>query len=67
MNWQRYLLMTTATSCVNCTHYYQHYIYVNHDKAYIPINEGHCCYPRVKRRRPEDSCERFERRGKNEA
>ena len=49
--------------CANCRYYYQHYIY---DKemynGFSSCNCGHCSQKRLKRRKPSDTCENFERR-----
>lgn len=34
--------------CENCSHFRTHY--VKHGKQYQQINDGHCVYPRLKRR-----------------
>lgn len=49
--------------CVNCKHYYQHYISNSYHGGYIAINCGHCTYPRCKNRKPgEAACIHFEMR-----
>ena len=48
-------------SCINCKHYMLHYITID-GKVCEPCNCGHCKYPRLKIRKPEDSCGNFERR-----
>lgn len=45
------------TVCANCQHFYQHYI--KNDGVYKACNAGHCCYPRLKNRRPGDVCEKW--------
>lgn len=34
--------------CKACTHFYMHY--VQHKDKYIPIDFGHCVFPRIKSR-----------------
>lgn len=46
----------TAPICVNCKHFYQHYL-----KDGIPLWSGHCGYPRIKLRYTYDTCKEFER------
>lgn len=51
--------------CANCKHYIQHYMRVFSGKSsefveLRPVNYGHCIYPRVKDRKPGDSCGLFE-------
>lgn len=40
--------------CCNCTHYYQHYR--KGKKRYSIVAWGHCGYPRIKARRPDQTC-----------
>lgn len=37
--------------CKNCKHYIQHY--VQHGRGYMIVYCGHCCYPRLKHRKPD--------------
>lgn len=46
--------------CKNCKHFYQHYIFYR--GFYRWTNAGHCAYPRVKSKEPNDTCKHFERR-----
>lgn len=54
--------------CINCKHFYQHYIFTAYS-GFSPCNAGHCDYPRIKGRKPGDTCVNFcfkdaiERRG----
>lgn len=43
--------------CRNCRHFRQHYIQLG--RRYVTTNCGHCVYPRLKSRRPDDSCARW--------
>ena len=47
-------------ACINCTHFYQHY--VKHGSYCHPIHIGHCAYPRIKDRIVTDSCIHFSQR-----
>lgn len=51
-------------ACANCKHFYQHYILSW--AGFDPLEQGHCCYPRLKNRRVTDCCEHFERAKKEE-
>ena len=52
-----------AACCVNCRHFYQHYIRsLSEVYGYQAINFGHCGYPRMKDRMAHDTCARFEPR-----
>ena len=58
-------IQKTEQVCCNCKHYIQHYITVcfGHANEYMevrPVNFGHCTFPRVKSRKPGDSCGYFE-------
>ena len=46
------------TQCSNCKHFYQHYVLTEH--GYLATNAGHCCYPRLKDRKPTDYCDHWE-------
>ena len=47
--------------CVNCTHFIQHYTFTPHGKQpFIPVHCGHCTHPRIKDRKPNDTCNHFE-------
>lgn len=52
----------TQDICVNCRHYYRHFIYNEDLKQYRPTLWGHCVYPRSKPRKETDCCRYFERR-----
>ena len=46
--------------CVNCKHYYQHYIQDSLYPGYFSaVYSGHCVYPRFKARKPYDTCPHF--------
>lgn len=49
--------------CINCHNFRQHYI-EDHPGSHlaVPVFFGHCMYPRVKIRRPSDTCEKFKER-----
>lgn len=44
--------------CANCIHYRKHYGKAG--EKYFPINAGHCVYPRIKDRKPGNTCLHFE-------
>lgn len=44
--------------CANCKHFIQHYVIVS-DMGTMPCNAGHCIHPRIKVRRPGQTCEKF--------
>lgn len=46
--------------CANCARFVQHYAQTR--SGMLPINAGHCMEPRIKRRKPGDTCPNFERR-----
>lgn len=47
--------------CANCRNFYQHFVYSKNDRNYTAVNAGHCCYPRLKNRKPgSEGCEHFE-------
>ncbi len=51
----RFLGVTPETECcANCEHFRQHY-----DKDGGLIFAGHCCYPRMKPRKPYNTCKHF--------
>jgi len=47
-------------TCKNCKYFYQHYI--KEEGKITQIYEGHCIYPRLKKRKIDDHCEHFTRR-----
>ena len=49
--------------CNNCEYYHRHYVKYK-CRRYLPADCGHCFYPRVKFRRPEDVCDKFVQRKK---
>jgi hypothetical protein len=46
--------------CCNCRHFVKHYHYDSYSKKFQPLCCGHCYYPRVKHREPNQSCANFE-------
>ena len=49
--------------CINCEHFYQHYIKAGPPIFTVsmqPLDCGHCSYPRMKHREAYDTCEYFE-------
>lgn len=47
--------------CFNCTHYHQHYVVSRRD-GYTTCFFGHCSFPRLKIRYPNQCCEHFKQR-----
>ena len=47
-------------ACANCKHFYQHYVLNPWTGIFETVAAGHCCYPRVKDRKVDSWCERFE-------
>ena len=48
-------------TCRDCVHYRRHYIKMG--RGFREIHDGHCVYPRMKRRRAEDdACPHFKPR-----
>ena len=54
-----------AALCINCRHFYRHYI-LEREEGHIgycrPIDCGHCSFPRLKERRAYDTCEHFQKK-----
>ena len=48
--------------CCTCKHYFQHYRHSG--EKYLLVGWGHCTCPRIKARKPDGKCERWE--GKKE-
>lgn len=42
--------------CGTCKYYCQHYIRWKDEKRFSALDHGHCIYPRVKNRRPDQTC-----------
>lgn len=59
-----YEIKETEEVCANCRNFKQHYIkggkYSIDD--YIAVDHGRCIYPKMKYKRPGDSCRNFEAR-----
>lgn len=51
--------MVEAVVCGTCIHYYQHYVLGDRLKP-IPLWYGHCSMPKIKVRRPGETCEHWE-------
>ena len=57
-----YHIYNNEEVCANCAHFYPHY--GQHVYGHMQtINCGHCPYPRMKHRKPSDTCGNWERRG----
>lgn len=51
--------------CINCEHFYQHYIKGGppiFTISMVPLDCGHCAFPRMKERKAYDICDRFKNR-----
>lgn len=50
--------------CANCKHFHQNYTKVKQTnifkQLFIPVNSGFCVFPRIKDRKPSDTCEKWE-------
>lgn len=56
-------IMEEDEVCANCVHYMQHYVRFSEGSHIAdPCMCGHCMYPNLKHRKPDDTCENFERR-----
>lgn len=54
-----YEIPDTEEVCANCEHYIQHYRRIRDYRGvstFSAVNAGHCTYPKVKERKPCDSC-----------
>lgn len=56
-----YGIYETEMVCANCRHFYQHYV-KGERLNFHPCNSGHCSYPRIKDRKPADTCKHFDSR-----
>lgn len=45
--------------CANCQHFIQHYVKPG-SQVIVACNAGHCTYPRLKGRKPGETCDKFE-------
>lgn len=54
-----------AECCAECAHYQQHYVRLV-SGIFAKCYAGHCTEPRIKTRRPDQVCERYERREQGE-
>lgn len=48
--------------CANCRHFYRHYVHEPEQYCFVPIGHGHCAYPRLKSRKIDDVCDKFEKK-----
>lgn len=58
MNEQRYTIVERAC-CGSCIHYRQHYVLRENGQPF-PVWYGHCRFPRLKRRTPDETCPHWE-------
>ena len=50
--------------CENCKYYIQHY--VRHGRGYGIVYCGHCCYPRLKSRKPDTpACKHYKEKAES--
>lgn len=54
----RYFLPKDVPMCINCRHFFQHYVKINSQQC-APIDWGHCSFPRLKPRQGFDTCQYF--------
>lgn len=52
-----YELTAETPVCINCKHYYRHYL-----EDGRPLLYGHCRFPRLKPRKAYDTCGHFEQK-----
>ena len=45
--------------CCTCTHFVQHYRSDEARAAFVEMGCGHCGFPRLKRRSPEQTCDNW--------
>ena len=48
-----------AERCGGCRHFHRHYVKWG-DDGYRPVDYGHCVYPRLKKRRTDETCPHWE-------
>lgn len=60
-----YISETTKETecCERCKHFIQHYY--RRGGYYVAVAAGHCISPRIRTKKPDDCCDRFERREKD--
>ena len=59
---QHWRLPADIPLCANCEHYCQHYIKGGppiFEISMVPLDSGHCTFPRGKARKAYDTCEYF--------
>ena len=54
MNGSRYVVVEQEC-CGTCVHYRQHYILSEQGRPW-PLWYGHCVFPRLKARKPDETC-----------
>lgn len=54
--------------CINCKHFIRHYVRQLGvcGGGFVPINLGHCTYPRCKDRRAEQACGNYDSNKRSE-
>lgn len=58
MKWTK----TDKDVCCNCRYFFQHYVSVDGGKFCVPCYCGHCTIANGKTRKPNQSCDGFQRR-----
>ena len=48
-------ILQPAETCATCLHFRRHYVRREKD-WFMPLDYGHCVYPRLKKREPDQSC-----------
>ena len=48
--------------CETCAHYRQHYVKHQGTGDWVAISYGHCTFPRLKTREPDQHCDYWEQR-----
>lgn len=49
--------------CINCAHFHRHYVVGGppvFKVSMVPLDCGHCAFPRMKERKAYDTCGRFQ-------
>ncbi|MEG2575772.1 MAG: hypothetical protein RSA41_07050 [Christensenella sp.] len=62
---KEYNIEETEKVCANCIYFKQHYGKLRENEqgyynGYFTLNCGHCIFPRLKARKPSDTCKSFE-------
>lgn len=66
-NRQCWRFPTDIPFCINCEHFYQHYVKGGppvYTIDMVPLDCGHCAFPRTKERKAYDTCEHFKNKNR---